>query len=76
MTQALEMGIVSDVPNQPKPNSRTHTFRCSDELWAASRAAADQLGTSVPVEIQKSLRNLVKRAEKRATQNDGTDHSA
>lgn len=73
MTHALAVGIVPDVPNQPKPNSRTHTFRCSDELWAASRAAAEQLGTSVPAEIQKSLRNLVKRAEKRAAQNDGSD---
>lgn len=59
------MSIVTGVPNQPKQGTRTHTFRCSDELWAAALAAAPELGTSVPAEIQRSLRNLVKRAEKK-----------
>lgn len=54
---------VSDVPNQPK--TPMHSIRCPDELWNAGKAAAEELDTTITAELQKSLRNLVKRAEKK-----------
>lgn len=56
---------VSPVPNQPKANTSTHTFRCPDDLWKAAMAAAPEVGTTVPLELNKALKNLVKRAERK-----------
>lgn len=53
-----------------------HSFRCPDELWDAAKAASKDLDTTITAELQRSLKNLIKRAEKRAAQNDSADHSA
>jgi hypothetical protein len=51
------------VANQPK--TPMHSFRCPDELWAAAKAASEQMGTTITAELQRSLKSLVKRAEKK-----------
>ena len=51
------------VPNQPK--TPMHSFRCPDELWDAAKDASGELGTTITAELQRALRNLVKRAEKK-----------
>lgn len=59
------------MPNQPK--TPMHSFRCPDELWDAAKAASKDLDTTITAELQRSLKNLIKRAEKRAAQNDGPE---
>ena len=57
-------GTVPAVPNQPK--TPMHSFRCPDDLWQAAKAASEELGnTTITAELQRALRNLVKRAEKK-----------
>lgn len=52
------------VPNQPK--TPMHSFRCPDELWDAAKEATAVLGnTTITAELQRALKNLVKRAEKK-----------
>lgn len=56
---------VRTVPNQPK--TPMHSFRCPDNLWHAAKAASDELDTTITAELQRALKNLVKRAERKAS---------
>ena len=56
-------GTVPAVPNQPK--TPMHSFRCPHDLWRAAYAASKELDTTITAELQRALRNLVKRAEKK-----------
>lgn len=60
----MVLTTVSGVPNQPK--TPMHSIRCPDELWDAGKAAAEQLDTTITAELQKALKNLIKRAERKA----------
>lgn len=52
------------MPNQPRPENRARPIRVEDDLWAAAKAAAAELDTTVSAEVRDGLRRLVRRAER------------
>lgn len=51
------------MPNKPRPENRHRMVRVEDELWAAAKAACDQLGTTRAEVMREALRQAVRDAE-------------
>lgn len=49
------------MPNKPRPENRHRMVRVEDELWEASRLAADAEDTTRAEVMRKALRELVAR---------------
>jgi predicted HicB family RNase H-like nuclease len=49
------------MPNQPRPGTRAHNIRITDELWEAAIAKAESRGETVSEVIRRALERYVKR---------------
>lgn len=63
--RAVYTGSVPRVPNKRGAGQRLRTFWCSDEEWAAIKAAAEYNGETITDVILRSLRAYVKRTDKK-----------
>lgn len=60
-------GTVPRVPNKRGPGQKMFTFWLPEEEHADAKRAAEELGTTVSDECRRALRNMVKRAERKAS---------
>jgi hypothetical protein len=54
------------MPNQPRPGTRAHNIRITDELWEAAQKKAEERGETVSEAVRKFLERYVKTAAKPA----------